>query len=346
MSSKSGSFDRRKMLATLGGGGALLASGMPAGLLGGRAWAATKDITFVTPFGFLIGFAPVMYAVSGGFFKKEGLNVTIQGGKGSAVAVQQVLSGQAMFSRTGGVDLLRAAHGKGAPVTAIATVTQASPLFMISAAGAPINGPEDMKGKTIGVTSKGGLAENLLDMILESAGISAKTVAREAVGNAPGAFALIGEKRISAYIASMGTVVQLRQANQPIVAWNTDKYAPIPGQVYITRNEVIEKEPETVTAFLRAVNGSMNAIFAAKELTPLLESMRIFQVRDLQDLKVAELALRAEMDLFAADGQSNLLRNVPKRWQGALDAMAKVGLLTAGDASKYYTNKFIDAVKG
>jgi ABC-type nitrate/sulfonate/bicarbonate transport system substrate-binding protein len=262
------------------------------------------------------------------------------------VAVQQVLSGQAMFSRTGGVDLLRAAHGKGAPVTAIATVTQASPLFMISAAGAPINGPEDMKGKTIGVTSKGGLAENLLDMILESAGISAKTVAREAVGNAPGAFALIGEKRISAYIASMGTVVQLRQANQPIVAWNTDKYAPIPGQVYITRNEVIEKEPETVTAFLRAVNGSMNAIFAAKELTPLLESMRIFQVRDLQDLKVAELALRAEMDLFAADGQSNLLRNVPKRWQGALDAMAKVGLLTAGDASKYYTNKFIDAVKG
>lgn len=339
------SFDRRRMVAALGGGAALLAGGLPFRLTVPQARAATKDVTFVTPFGYLIGFAPVLYAVSGGYFKKHGLNVTVQGGKGSAVAVQQVLGNQAMFARTGGVDLLRAAHGKGAPVIAIATVTQASPLFVISAQSAPINGPEDMKGKTIGITSAGGLAENLLDMMLESAGIPAKSVAREAVGNAPGAFALIGQKRISAYIASMGTVVHLRESKQPIVAWNTDKFAPIPGQVYITRNEVIQKEPETVTAFLRAVNDSMNAIFDAKDLTPILESMRMFNMRELQDLKVAEIALRAEMELFAADGRENLLRNMPERWNGALDKLAKVGLLPPGDASKYYTNKFIDAVK-
>ena len=337
-------FARRKMLAALGGGAALLA-GLPFPTTVRQARAATKDVTFVTPFGYLIGFAPVLYAVSGGYFKKHGLNVTVQGGKGSAVAVQQVLGNQAMFARTGGVDLLRAAHGKGAPVTAIATVSQASPLFVISAQSAPINGPEDMKGKTIGITSAGGLAENLLDMMLESAGIPAKSVAREAVGNAPGAFALIGQKRISAYIASTGTVVHLRESKQPIVAWNTDKFAPIPGQVYITRNEVIQKEPETVTAFLRAVNESMNAIFDAKDLTPILESMRMFNMRELQDLKVGEIALRAEMELFAADGRENLLRNMPARWNGALDKMAKVGLLPPGDASKYYTNKFIDAVK-
>lgn len=344
MTTRFPSFNRRKMVAALGGGAAVLAGGLPFQLVP-QARAATKDVTFVTPFGYLIGFAPVLYAVSGGYFKKHGLNVTVQGGKGSAVAVQQVLGNQAMFARTGGVDLLRAAHGKGAPVTAIATVSQASPLFVISAQSAPINGPEDMKGKTIGITSAGGLAENLLDMMLESAGIPAKSVAREAVGNAPGAFALIGQKRISAYIASTGTVVHLRESKQPIVAWNTDKFAPIPGQVYITRNEVIQKEPETVTAFLRAVNESMNAIFDAKDLTPILESMRMFNMRELQDLKVGEIALRAEMELFAADGRENLLRNMPARWNGALDKMAKVGLLPPGDASKYYTNKFIDAVK-
>ena len=345
MTTRIPSSNRRKMVAALGAGAALLAGAPPLGLFVRQARAATKDVTFVTPFGYLIGFAPVLYAASGGYFKKHGLNVTVQGGKGSAVAVQQVLGNQAMFARTGGVDLLRAAHGKGAPITAIATVTQASPLFVISADSAPINGPQDMKGKTIGITSAGGLAENLLDMMLESAGIPSKSVAREAVGNAPGAFALIAQKRISAYIASMGTVVHLREAKQPIVAWNTDKFAPIPGQVYITRNEVIEKEPETITAFLRAVNDSMNAIFDAKDLRPVLESMRRFNMRELQDLKVAEIALRAEMELFAADGRENLLRNMPARWNGALDKLAKVGLLPPGDASKYYTNKFIDAVK-
>ncbi|UCE30944.1 MAG: ABC transporter substrate-binding protein, partial [Burkholderiales bacterium] len=209
----------------------------------------------------------------------------------------------------------------------------------------PIDGPADMKGKTIGVTSKGGLAENLLNMMLEDNGIKADTIAREAVGNAPGAFALIEQGRIDAYIASMGTVVALRAAKQPIHAWNTDRYAPIPGQVYVASNETIEKDAATVEAFLGAVNDSMNAFYAATDMTPILESFRAFKMRGLDDLKTAEIALRAEMDLFAAEGKDNLLRNVPARWQKALDLMAKVGLIQGGDASQYYTNAFIDKVK-
>jgi ABC-type nitrate/sulfonate/bicarbonate transport system substrate-binding protein len=338
-------MNRRKALATLGGAAAVAAGGLTLSI-GNSANAASKKINFITPWGYLIGFAPMLYAVSGGFFKKEGLDVNIQGGKGSAMAIQQVLGGQSQFSRTGGVDLLRAAHGKGAPIKAIATVAQASPMFVISDKSAPINGPEDMKGKTIGVTSKGGLAENLLNMILEDNGIKASTINREAVGNSPGAFALIGQGKVNAYIASMGTVVKLKRAGQPIVAWNTDKYAPVPGQVYTAHTDMIANDPETITKFLRAVNNSMNELFAANDLMPALESMKMFKVRDLKNLETAEEALRGEMELYTAEGKENLLRNVPARWQGAMDKMAKVGLVKAGNASDYYTNKFIDAVKG
>jgi NitT/TauT family transport system substrate-binding protein len=339
-------IDRRSMMLNgLGGAAALSMGGLALTVNSTRA-NTTKDITFITPFGYLIGFAPVMYAVSGGFFAKEGLNVTIQGGKGSAMAVQQVLSGRAMFSRTGGVDVIRAVAGKGAPITAIATVTQASPMFVISPKSAAIKGPKDMKGKIIGVTSNGGLAENLLNMMLEDNGISASTIERQAVGNSPGAYALIGEKRIDAYIASMGTVVKLKHAGQDIEAWNTDTYAPIPGQVYSVHNDHIKNDPDTIVAFLRAVNNSMNALFEAKDLMPILESMKIFKVRDLKNLETAKLALEAEMTLYAAEGKENLLRNVPARWQGAMDKMAKVGLIKGGDASQYYTNKFIDQAKG
>ncbi|MDA1101707.1 MAG: hypothetical protein O2967_22325, partial [Proteobacteria bacterium] len=147
-------------------------------------------------------------------------------------------------------------------------------------------------------------------------------------------------------MASMGTVGKLQAACEPIVAWNTDKYAPVPGQVYTAHSDMIANDPETITKFLRAVNNSMNALFAASDLMPALESMKMFKVRDLKNLETAELALRAEMELYAAEGKANLLRNMPARWQGAMDRMAKVGLFEGGDASKYYTNKFIDAVKG
>lgn len=341
MTTHSRPFTRRSALATIGGG----AFALSIGLQSRKAGAQMKEINFVTPFGYLIGFAPTLYGVSGGFFEKEGLDVTIQGGKGSAMAVQQVLGKQAMFSRTGGVDLIRAAHGQGAPLTSIATVTQASPMFMISAESAPIQTPEDMLDKTIGVTSNGGLAENLLDMILEDNGIDSTTVNREAVGNAPGAFGLVQQGKVDAYIASMGTVVKLKADGLPIVTWNTDKFAPIPGQVYVAHNEDLESDPDTIVAFLRAVNGAMNALFEADDLTPILESMRMFEVRDLADLETAETALRAEMDLYAAEGQENLLRNVPERWQGAMDRMAKTGLVEPGDASDYYTNEFLDKAK-
>lgn len=343
MADKSGKLTRRDALATLGAGAGAFALTMTIGA--NRAGAAMKEINFITPFGYLIGFAPTLYAVSGGFFEKEGLDVTIQGGKGSAMAVQQVLAKQVAVSRTGGVDLIRAAHGQNAPIKSIATVTQSSPMFMISDEKAPINGPEDMKGKTIGVTSNGGLAENLLDMILEDAGIDSSTINREAVGNSPGAFGLIDQGKIDAYIASMGTVVKLQSDGLPIVSWNTDEFAPIPGQIYAAHNDVIAEDPETMLAFIKAVNNSMNALFEAEDLKPILESMRMFEIRDLADLDVAEKALRAEMNLYESEGRENLLRNMPERWQGAMDRMAKAGLVEPGDASKYYTNEFVDQAK-
>ena len=66
-------------------------------LLPGAAFGqSTPKITYLTPFGYLMGFAEAMYADTGGFFKKHGLDVTIEGGKGSAMSVQQVSAGNVL----------------------------------------------------------------------------------------------------------------------------------------------------------------------------------------------------------------------------------------------------------
>ncbi len=46
--------------------------------------------------------------------------------------------------------------------------------------------------------------------------------------------------------------VVLRLQNEPIVAWSTDRYAPMPSQCYITTREIAERQPEMVVRFLRA----------------------------------------------------------------------------------------------
>ena len=82
-------FGRRRFIAS---GGALAAVG-----LAGRAVAqAPRKISFITPFGYLVGYAPTLNAQAGGHFAKEGLEVEMLPGKGSAVAVQQVIAGRAL----------------------------------------------------------------------------------------------------------------------------------------------------------------------------------------------------------------------------------------------------------
>ena len=58
-----------------------------------------RQINFITPLNYLIGYAPTLNAQAGGHFAKEGLDVTILPGKGSAVAVQQVIAGRALYGR-------------------------------------------------------------------------------------------------------------------------------------------------------------------------------------------------------------------------------------------------------
>ena len=43
----------------------------------GRAQSGLKPFTFITPFGYQLSFSEVLYAKAGGFFTREGLDVTV-----------------------------------------------------------------------------------------------------------------------------------------------------------------------------------------------------------------------------------------------------------------------------
>jgi NitT/TauT family transport system substrate-binding protein len=151
---------------------------------------------------------------------------------------------------------------------------QGSPFFLVSKKGQAIASPKDMVGKTIGIISKGGAVDNLLDVMLINNGIDAKSVNREVVGNSPGAFGLIEQGRIHAFFISTGSYVQLKMSGAAIEAWNTDKFAPIPGQVLMTSKAAAEKDPETIVKFLRAVDATMIDVLNDKDLDKTMGLLR------------------------------------------------------------------------
>jgi len=80
--------------------------------------AALKKVNFITPWSYLIGFAPVLNAHSGGHFKRHGLEVTILGGKGSGMAVRQVLTDRVQFARAASLAMVKAV-GNAAMIRAL-----------------------------------------------------------------------------------------------------------------------------------------------------------------------------------------------------------------------------------
>ncbi|MEO7243189.1 MAG: ABC transporter substrate-binding protein, partial [Variovorax sp.] len=178
------------LIASAAGSDAVqLAQANPAGP---AAQAPTQMLkaTSVTPAGYLLAYTGMLYGEAGGFMKKAGLDLTVQASQGSAQAMQQLLTGQALVTRGAGLDVMNAVAKSGVPVVAIATIAHIAPLVIISSADHPIRKASDMVGKTVGIVSVGGATSITLDLILADGKVDTKTVTRQVVGPSAGSFGL------------------------------------------------------------------------------------------------------------------------------------------------------------
>jgi ABC-type nitrate/sulfonate/bicarbonate transport system substrate-binding protein len=331
--------DRRSFLA---------AAAATAILRGGPLAAqARPKVKYLTPFGYLIGFAETLYADTGGFFAKEGIDVEIEGGRGSAMSVQQVMGGNVLLSRTGGTDHIKA-YAKDPSVVAIGEIFQRDIFYVISHADKPIRSAADLGGKTVGVVSAGGATENLLDMMLTSAGIPTTQAERQAVGNAPSAFELVKLGRIAGFIATSDTVFQLKTDKQPVIAWSTDEAAPCPGQVYMTSRATLEKSGDLLAKFLRGVHACLGSLLQQENnLRPVVDSMLtkydVFEAkRPDKGVPVLQNSLRHTFEAPYRDK----LASSPKRWDAAYDLMVKAKVITPLDKRDFYDGRVVKAAFG
>jgi ABC-type nitrate/sulfonate/bicarbonate transport system substrate-binding protein len=315
----SASFISRRTLLAAAGASAVIRPGASIA-------QALEPVRYLTPYGFLIVFADTMYADTAGIFSKHGLDVTIEGGKGSAMAVQQVSAGNVLISRTGGTDLIKA-YAKEPSIVAVADCFPKDLFFVISHADHPVLKPEDMAGRTIGLVSVGGATENILDMMLAKTGIPATDVKRETVGNAPAAFEFIKAGRIAAYIATSDTVSQLEMDKQPVKAWSCDDVAPSPGQVYIVSKKGLEQKRAAISKFLAAVDDCLGQMMALSDPTPIVTSMlskyEVFEAKR-QDKGVS--VIRTSLEGYKLAHQRKLKPD-PETFESAYDLMVKAKII-------------------
>lgn len=322
-----------------------LAAVIGAGALVGRRPAAAelKPMTFITPYGASVAYAPNYVAKAAGLFRRNGVEVTIVGGTGSTSAIQQVVAGRALVGRTGGIDVIRAIATAKAPIRAIGTIAHTSVFVLVSAADAPVRNPRELAGKVVGIVSAGGGTEDYLNIMLASAGVPHDAVRRQVVGHSPGAFDLVKLKRIDAFICDDSIVVNLRARQAPIAVMPIAPYASVPGQVYIASEQGIAEQHTALQGYLRAVREAVGQIVADTTGQATLELLKPFNLPDMRQPQLGWETIRAAEAQWDARGADKRLAIIPQDWAKGWQEMANAGLVPEGDPARAYTTAFSDA---
>jgi len=324
--------------AVSGAGGLLSACGSPAAEKGAATEAASSGtvqvVNILPP---QLGYAAEYIADMDGFFKKEGLTVKANTARGSAPAIQAILSGTALLSCVGWLE--------AAPIQSVAFTGRRSTLAIVSdKSKKPLSKPEDLVGNRIGIPSEGGTSETTLDLLLASNGIDVKKVPRQVTGFTPGTFELIKKGRIAGFVIGASQEQQFRESQPDSMFLNTADYVT-DGLNYITSQKGLQSSSDQIKAYMRGLKGAMEQILEDKKrgYPDTLKKLRSkYDFDELKKDSVAKAYLDFNVGSWVIDGQDKLLTTDPEKWKATYDAAVKVKAAKAGvDVTKHVASGMV-----
>jgi ABC-type nitrate/sulfonate/bicarbonate transport system substrate-binding protein len=174
---KSSGMSRRKFVVAAGAGAALAAG---SAFVPKRVFAASMTKVKLTLGWLPQGTSSWTYA-SLPFWEKDGIEVSIEKGSGSALAAQQIGQGQYEFGVPAGPNGVQQAI-KGLPLLGLATLSYDTSMGIAVLADGPIKTPMDLNGKTVGSTLTSG-EYPFLPAFYKNAGVDASSIKSVAVDN-------------------------------------------------------------------------------------------------------------------------------------------------------------------
>jgi NitT/TauT family transport system substrate-binding protein len=223
------------------------------------ARAQTEEVTYLLPAAaFLPAFGPWMLAQSRGYYAQEGLKVNFVVAKGGVDVAKQVGAGNAQIGGAIG-DTPIIARAQGVPVKAVAVLGGRSLTQLVVHDGKGINGPKDLKGKTITTMAYQDTTFFALQGMLASAGLTKADVDAQAAGPA-GVWQLFAAGKADAMAAVPDWIVSATQAGAKVKVFSSDEYFKSMAQAILVSDETIQKRPELVRKLVRATLKGMQDI--------------------------------------------------------------------------------------
>jgi len=269
----------------------------------------------------VLGYAPLWVASGMGFLKREGLNSEVSAMRGTAPAMQALVSDSiyvALAANDGPIGLVE----KGIPIAMIAGGSKTTHMIM---GGKGFKTYEDLRGATIGSSTLTSGTAFLLRRVLKTKGLEyPRDYKLVNVGGTGPAFTALTTGNIAAAILSVPISFRAQEMGFNLIGKVSDIFPNYLLSSYSVRREWAEAHREEVVRFLKAVlqarqwledNTKAGAEFLAKELDmkpKLAERGLDYYLTNRAwepDLSIDMEGLRTVVEIYAE--QANLSGPVP-----------------------------------
>ena len=283
--------------------------------------------------------APFALAVARGYFDRDGVEMELLEGRGSAVTVQAVGAKADTFGFVDGFTLMLSVT-RGVPIRAVATLIGASSFALVSLEESGIRTARDLEGRTLGVTPGDGHTQ-VWPAVVAANGLRGDSI-RLVHMDPKAKMSALTQRQVDAVLGSAADIpvtLALRGIRTKVLTFGEMGVAAV-GFTIATHEDTIRDRPDLVR---RVVAASIRGFEdAARDPEPAIQALG--RIAPLVELPAARQQLAVDLSFLfsAANGRRRIGYSSPEDWEATLAVLKKHRAIeTSLPASAFYTNAFL-----
>ena len=286
-----------------------------------------EKMTFAAGYIPNIQFAPFYIAMEKGFYREEGIDLEIDYTMGPDI-LKLVALGKIHVGSSDPDAFLNAVEHR-LPLVHVATLYQSYPITLISKE--KIEGPENLRGKRIGISGTYGSSYLGFKALLGQLGLELKDIDLRAIGYTQVATLKTG--RVDAVIGYTNhEPVLLQHSGMKVHTLNLNRQSQWPGVGLMTGRDFAKEKPDLLQGFLRATFRGVDYVLQQPEESfKIVTQSYLPQINnDQRRATEKEVLMRTLPFLKSAYSDDHGLGQCdPKRWENLVNIMIQENLLPA-----------------
>lgn len=289
-------------------------------------------------------FTPFVVAVEKGYFKAEGLDVTVNEGSGATQALQTVASGQDDIAYVPSIQLIKAIN-QGMPVKVIATVVKIDPMGMVAKSNIKLSTPADLEGRTVEISPVSTLSQ-IWEAFAAKNNIDVSKV--NVVRAAPSArFNLLLSDKVDilgdVFLTNEYPILQSKVEGKMNTLRVSDWGFRILGYTLVANNKVVAEKPELIKKFnAAAMKGYQFTIDNPDEAAEIAAKA----YPDALNVNTTKAQVAQLVDFLKRGEPSQLFVGDDEGWTRTLDILKSSGAISEQKPTDaYYTNAHVPSAQ-